>query len=127
MHESISKKAVASSAIQAVLQQLYSAFNTRNIDTVLAALHPDVDWPNAWERSRVHGRNAVRDYWTRQWAVLDPHVTPVAFTTDTKGRTIVEVHAVIRNANAKTLADYKVQHIYTFEAGLVRSMEIIEI
>jgi hypothetical protein len=25
----------------------------------------------------VHGRDAVREYWTRQWDVIDPRVDPV--------------------------------------------------
>jgi hypothetical protein len=29
-------------------------------------MHPDVDWPNAIENTRVHGRDAVRAYWERQ-------------------------------------------------------------
>jgi ketosteroid isomerase-like protein len=49
-----------------VLTRAYAAFNARNIDAVLAAMHPDVDWPNGWEGGRVRGHDQVRDYWTRQ-------------------------------------------------------------
>jgi hypothetical protein len=127
MRQAVSPETNASSIEQPLLQQLYTAFNARDIDSVLSALHPDVDWPNGWEGGRVHGHDAVREYWTRQWAVLDPNVTPIAFTTDADGRTVVEVHAVIRDRDAQLLADHKVQHIYTFEAGLIRHMEIREV
>ncbi|MDQ2842107.1 MAG: nuclear transport factor 2 family protein, partial [Acidobacteriota bacterium] len=66
MQESIPSEDVA--ARQPLLLQLYAAFNARNIDAVLPALHPDVDWPNGWEGGRMRGRDAVRAYWTRQWA-----------------------------------------------------------
>jgi ketosteroid isomerase-like protein len=46
------------------LQELYRAFNARDIDTVLDQMTGDVDWPNAWEGGRVRGHNAVRDYGT---------------------------------------------------------------
>jgi SnoaL-like domain len=121
----ISKQAEFSTQ-EAILKQLYEAFNTRKLDSLLAALDPAVDWPNGWEGGRLYGREAVRDYWTRQWAELDPHVTPVAFTTDAEGRITVEVHAVIRDLNAKILADHTVLHRYTFEAGLIRRMEICQ-
>jgi hypothetical protein len=111
---------------EAILEQLYAAFNAREIDRVLAALDPDVDWPNGWEGGRIQGRDAVREYWVRQWAELDPHVTPVAFTTDAEGRTTAEVHALIRDRNAKVLADHTVLHRYTFKAGLIGRMEICE-
>ena len=44
------------------MRALYDAFNARDMDTVLAAMTDDVDWPNAWEGVRVHGRDAVRSY-----------------------------------------------------------------
>jgi hypothetical protein len=31
------------------LQKIYSAFNARDIDRTLAAMHEHVDWPNGWE------------------------------------------------------------------------------
>jgi hypothetical protein len=34
----------------------------------------DIDWPNGWEGGRVSGKDAVRAYWTRQWAEIDPHI-----------------------------------------------------
>lgn len=59
------------------LTALYAAFNARQIDLVLQALHPEVDWPNGWEGGRLHGRDAVREYWQRQWTEIDPSVVPI--------------------------------------------------
>ena len=42
-----------------VLQELYAAFNARRLDTLLAAMTDDVDWPNAWEGGRVVGHDGV--------------------------------------------------------------------
>jgi SnoaL-like domain len=44
---------------------VYAAFNARDIETVLAALHPDVDWANGMDGGGVLGRADVRAYWTR--------------------------------------------------------------
>ena len=62
-----------------LLTKVYSAFNARDIDTVLDALSADVDWPNGWEGGRVYGRQGILDYSARQWAAIDPHVEPVDF------------------------------------------------
>ena len=75
----------------------YRAFNARDIDAALALMHTDVDWPNGMEGGRVHGHQAVRDYWTRQWGLIDPHVEPIDFRTDEDGRTVVDVHQVVRD------------------------------
>jgi ketosteroid isomerase-like protein len=62
-----------------VLERLYDRFNARDIDGVLVALTEDVAWANGMEGGHVHGHDAVRDYWTRQWAMISPHVEPVGF------------------------------------------------
>ena len=109
---------------QTILKKTYAAFNARDVDSVLALMHSEVDWPNGWEGGRVYGREAVREYWTRQWNVLDPHVEPVGFHQDEAGRTVVEVHAIVHDREGKKLADEMIQHVYVIEYGLIRSMEI---
>jgi ketosteroid isomerase-like protein len=107
-----------------VLTRDYAAFNARDIEAVLAAMHPDVDWPNGWEGGRVRGQDQVRDYWTREWAAIDPTVEPVGFSTDREGRMVVSVHQVVRDLDGRVLSDGMVAHVYRIEDGLIRSMEI---
>jgi hypothetical protein len=103
----------------------YKYFNARDIDSVLKTMHEDVDWPNGMEGGRVLGHRAVRDYWTRQWDVVDPHVEPVSFATDPSGRTVVQVHQTVRDLGGNVILDCMVEHIYLIEDGLIRSMEIL--
>lgn len=108
----------------ALIQRTYAAFNARDIDSALSVMHADVDWPNGMEGGRVLGHGAVRDYWTRQWGMIDPSVDPTGITTLEDGRVAVDVHAVVRDLAGNLLEDAMIQHVYTFEDGLVRSMEI---
>jgi hypothetical protein len=48
--------------VRALLTRVYAAFNAHDLETVLAALHPDVDWANGMDGGRVHGVSNVRDY-----------------------------------------------------------------
>lgn len=114
----------AASAEIALLQSVYAAFNRRDIESVLAEMHSDVDWPNGMEGGRVRGTAAVRDYWKRQFEVLDPRVEPRGFTTQPDGRIAVEVHQVVRDKSGALLVDQVVQHVYDIRDGLIRSMEI---
>lgn len=109
-----------------LLTKAYEAFNARDLDAALTLMHPDVDWPNGMEGGRVYGHSGVRDYWTRQWGMIDPHVEPRGFETDESGRTVVDVHAVVRDLEGNILVDHRVQHVYVIEDGLIRSMEIRE-
>ncbi len=108
------------------LRQVYQRFNARDIDAVLAALHPDVMWANGMEGGHVHGREAVRSYWTRQWAAVDPHVEPTAFSTGADGETIVEVHQTVRDLQGAVLVDQMVGHIFRIEDGLITRFDIRE-
>lgn len=110
--------------VEKQLREFYDAFNERDIDVLLAAMVEDVDWPNGWEGGRERGRDAVRAYWTRQWAAIDPRVTPVAFTTRPDGRVAVDVHQVVRGLDGAVLNDGHVLHVYELHDGRVARMDI---
>ena len=68
-----------------LLARVYEQFNSRDIDSILAKMDPNVDWPNGMEGGRVSGRNGVREYWQRQWKLVNPKVEPMRFTDDEEG------------------------------------------
>ncbi|MFG3257605.1 nuclear transport factor 2 family protein [Streptomyces sp. NPDC048172] len=106
-------------------QALYDAFNSRDTDALLAAMTPDVDWPNGWEGGRVQGREAVRAYWLRQWAEADSRVEPLAVTAGDDGRVTVEVHQRATSPAGDVLWDGPVRHVYELRDGLIARMEIV--
>ncbi len=69
-----------------ILKRMYERFNARDIDGVLAALADNVAWANGMDGGHVHGREAVRDYWTRQWAIVSPRVEQCASARLQTGR-----------------------------------------
>src|ERR1700731_1857284 len=103
-----------------VLKLLYDRFNARDMETVLTAMHEDVIWANGMEGGHVHGRDGVRSYWARQWAMIDPHVEPIEFSVGSDGKIVVEVHQIVRNLQANVLLDPMVGHIFSIENGLVK-------
>jgi hypothetical protein len=111
---------------EALLRATYAAFNARDIDGVIAQLAADVDWPNAWEGGRLRGPEAVRDYWTRQWAAIDPHVTPTGFETRPDGSVAVDVHQLVRALDGSTIGESDVRHVYVFRGDLVTWMDVEE-
>jgi ketosteroid isomerase-like protein len=87
------------------LRSLYAAFNARDVDRMLGEMGDDVDWPNAWEGGRLHGRQSVRDYWTRQWSQIDPSLEVIQITARPDGRVVVEVRQLVRSVGGETLSD----------------------
>ncbi len=110
-----------------LLQRIYAAFNRRDIESVLAAMQDTVDWPNGMEGGRVLGKAAVRDYWRRQFEVLDPNVEPKNFTKEADGRIAIDVHQVVHDKSGKLVVDQMIQHEYEIRDGLIQRMEIREI
>ncbi len=109
-----------------LLASAYEAFNRRDIEKVLGMMHPDVDWPNGMEGGRVHGREGVREYWRRQMSMVDPKVEPLAFADDKEGRTVVDVHQVVRDLSGRLILDRMVQHVYWVRDCQIERMEIRE-
>jgi hypothetical protein len=106
------------------LYAAYRDFNARNIETVLSRMHPDVEWANGLEGGHVHGRDEVRDYWTRQFLTLNPNVEPRSIQPDPDGRLVVEVHQVVHDTVGNLLLDTTVYHTYQFRDGLIARMDI---
>ena|SRR5215467_5144904 len=109
-----------------LLRRAYEAFDRRDFEAVLALMHSDVEWPNGWEGGWVHGRDGVREYWKRQFRVLDSRVHPQGFKAEQDGRIAVEVHQVVHDKHGKLNSDRIVQHVYEIRDGLIRRMEIRE-
>src|ERR1700740_2981023 len=109
-----------------LLKLLYDRFNARDMETVLTAMHEDVVWANGMEGGYVRGREGVRIYWTRQWAMIDPHVEvePVEFSTGSSGEVFVEVHQIVRELQGNVIVDQMVGHIFQIENGLVKRFDI---
>jgi ketosteroid isomerase-like protein len=116
-----------------ILRAMYDRFNGRDIDGVLGALTDDVAWANGMEGGHVHGREGVREYWTRQWAIVSPHVEPVSFDRAPDGSIVVEVRQSVRDAQGRPLQDQThglkdktVGHVFHLQNGKVTRFDIRE-
>jgi len=114
------------SSSEQILRRAYRAFNSGEIDTAIELMHPEVDWPNAWEGGRVLGRSAVREYWARQFGAISSDVEPEAFIEEPDGAITVDVHQVVREAGTnRLLSDSRIRHRYRLRDGLVVRMDVL--
>jgi len=107
-----------------LVRRLYEGFNRRDIPAVLAHLADNVAWANGMDGGHVHGREAVRDYWTRQWAAIQPQVNPMQIAERGDGSVGVEVHQVVHDLEGRLLLDETVRHVFRIENGLVTRFDI---
>ena len=107
-----------------VIHQIYNGFNARDMEGVFALLTDDVAWANGMEGTHVHGKDAIRDYWTHQWSVIDPHVEPLKTAKTADGSLVVDVHQVVKNLEGQTLIDETVKHAFRLDGGRVQRFDI---
>ncbi len=107
-----------------LIEQAYSAFNKRDIDGALTLMTQDVSWPKASEGGKVVGKEEVRAYWTRQWAVFDPHVEPIETIDLGEDKLEVRVHQRVKNLQGDVLSDSEVRHVFWVKDGLIKSMDL---
>ncbi|KAM3096782.1 nuclear transport factor 2 family protein [Phormidesmis sp. 146-35] len=114
------------SSNQQFLQNLYEAFNKGDLETIISVMHPDVKWANGVEGGFVYGRDAVREYWTNQYKVIQVQLETLKFETDEHNRNAVTVHQVVRDLQGNLLVDTTIEQIFTIENGLISLYEIGE-
>lgn len=88
-------------------------------------MHPEVDWPNAWEGGRVVGRPAVRDYWQRQFDAISSNVEPEEFEHPTDGEVVVVVRQIVHDASSgEKISEELVRHRYRLDGDLIVWMDV---
>jgi SnoaL-like domain len=108
------------------LQNLYEAFNNREIETIISLMHPNVKWANGTEGGFVYGRDRVRDYWEKQFEMIQPKLQTLNFETDEANRSVVTVHQIVKDLEGNLLLEKTVQQIFTFKNGLICIFEIAD-
>jgi hypothetical protein len=77
-----------------------------------------------WKGGTFTDAMAYATIWTRQRAMIDPHVEPVEFSSDSNGQVVVEVHQIVRDLQGNVIVDQMVGHIFQIENGLVKRFDI---
>lgn len=105
--------------------ELYQNFNTRNIELVISKMTDNVKWANGMEGGYVYGHNGVRDYWTRQFKVLSPNVTPMTIKEE-NGFVKIKVHQIVHDLEGKLLSDEYVYHHFRLQGDKIAEFNIGE-
>ena len=106
------------------LQNLYDAFNKREIETVLSMMDENVKWANGMEGGFVFGRENVREYWRKQFELINPQLEPFAFKINAENRDVVTLRQIVRDLDGNVLDDKTIKHVFTIENGLIKIFEI---
>ncbi len=100
----------------------YAAYNAQDVDGLLLRVADEVDWPDGVHR--LHGKPAVRAFWTEQWTRTRTHDEPLGFRELEDGRIAVPVAQVVRSLDGSVLSRGRFLHVFRIESGLLRRLDI---
>ena len=107
-----------------VIRDAYDAFNRKDAEGALAALHPEVEWADG-EGGFVHGPSEVRDHWQQQWKAANPTIEPLRFSRGpSEDQVTVDIRLTVRDKGNTITSDQTMQNIFVLERGLIRRMQI---
>lgn len=110
-----------------LLKKVYYAFNKRDMDAALAIMHPNVSWSNGLGGGYVHGHEGLREYWSKQWEMLDSDIEPVSISVAGQGKVVANVRHVVRDMNENIVEDEMLQHTYLIEGNLIKHMDVAKL
>jgi len=108
---------------ESFFKNIYQHFNNRDIELVIENMTDDVQWANGMEGGHVYGRDAVREYWTKQFGLINSKVTPLQVEGD-KDVIKIKVHQVVHDLNGDLLADEIVEHYFHLRNGSITRFDI---
>jgi NAD(P)-dependent dehydrogenase (short-subunit alcohol dehydrogenase family) len=108
-----------------LVRRAYSAFNNRDVDTGVALMDPEVDWPDASDGGYVHGREQVRRHWREQFSRVDPRIDVADVRQTRDGRVEARVRQIVRDREGGVLADHRLVHVFTVDHDRIKRMDVI--
>ncbi len=105
-----------------LLVQAYAAYSRQDAEGLLALVGDEVDWPDD-DGGRLHGKAALRAYWTEQWARTRTVDEPVAFTALDDSRVAVDVDQQVRSPDGSLLRAGRVRHLHRIEGDRIVRMD----
>ena len=106
----------------ALLAGAFAAYNSRDVDRLLAAVGDDVDWPDG--AARLHGKDAVRRYWLEQWTRVRTHDEPVAFAVLGRDVAEVRIEQVVRDLDGRVVSAGAFRHTFHLRDGRIARLDI---
>jgi NAD(P)-dependent dehydrogenase (short-subunit alcohol dehydrogenase family) len=107
-----------------LVRRAYAAFNARAIDTAVALMDAEVDWPNVQEGGYVHGREQVREHWREQFDRADPHIDISDIRERSDDRVEARVRQIVRKRDGTKVSDDQQLHIFTIANNRIKRMDV---
>jgi ketosteroid isomerase-like protein len=104
-----------------LVRSILAAFNRGDIEAVVQAVHPDIEFTRVGEQSPVRGVAELRK-WMEPDAFQDERFEPLDFTVN-GNKVLVHQHFTGRGAASGMELDFTTFAVFTLDDGLVTRLE----
>lgn len=110
-----------------LLLRFYEALDAKDVDAVMACLHPDVDFPDQLSGdARLQGERAVRAYYLKAFGLIAAESTPTAFHPRPDDSMEVRIHHHVTSIGGALWHDGPVDYSFSFRDGLISRMDRLD-
>ena len=109
-----------------LLLQFYKALDDKDVEALMALLHPDVDFPSQLDGTRAHGFAEVRAYYVRAFGMVNAESTPTAFHSRPDGSMEVQVHHHVTSLEGALWHEGPVNYRFEFRDGLITRFDPLD-
>ncbi|WP_158590115.1 nuclear transport factor 2 family protein [Amnibacterium setariae] len=106
-----------------VVVRVYRAYSAQRLDELLGLVTTDVDWPDG--NARLHGRAALRAYWTEQWSRTRTEDVPIGVARVDDRTSAVLIDQVVRGLAGEVRSRARVLHVLRFDDGRIARLDIV--
>lgn len=113
-------------ALQALIEEAYDAFNARDLARLRPLFHEEVVWPDTLDNGDpLVGREAVLSYFARIFAIMQPNIHLIRVLEETGDDLTVEAQYSVESPDGHLWSDTRARLTYHFRDGLLRGFTII--
>ena len=112
------------SAASELITRLHDALNRRDLDAVMALIHPQARFRDYMDGGEVEGHVAIRGFYQRMFDTIAPDLDLIALKTLPDGRIRADIQSSVRDRSGHLWSDTRVIAIYRFTDGLMSSVEL---
>lgn len=108
---------------KALVRDFYEAFNRRDVEGMVALVHPEADFTDLLDNGRIVGRAALAVHWRRLLGMIKGELTVVSSRAAPDGALLVRFRHQITNHDGRLWDDGEETLRYEFLDGLISRMD----
>jgi len=112
------------SAATDLIVRYYEALGRRDIEAVMAVMHPEVGFDDFLEGGDLSGATAVRAFHQRMFDTLAPDFDLLNVTVQPDGRLRAEMQVVTHDRMGHVWSDTRSYAVYALVDGLIHGIEL---